>query len=90
MNGDQAHEIACRAFSNDPRIKNLLARYGDDLYSSLLSPSAESQGRWIEYVLLGRGVATYIDDPRGTSEVVARCEVDPVSGAFEVIVETCV
>ena len=88
MTADQAHDIACRALGDDPRIGALLRAHGDALYSSLCPPSDENGWRWIELVQLGGGEASYVDDPRGNSVVVARCIVNPDSGDAQVIIES--
>jgi hypothetical protein len=87
MTADQAHDIACLAFGRDTRIRDLLTRYGDALYSSLLPPGPDTGGQWVELVLLGRGEAKYLDDPSGQAVVVAECLINPVSGKSEVLVE---
>src|SRR5437899_3285511 len=87
MTANQAHDIACMALGRDPRVRELLARHGDALYSSLLPPSADTNGRWVELVLLGTGEAKYVDDPSGRTVVLAWCRIDPASGQPEVVVK---
>jgi hypothetical protein len=87
MDPDRAHDIACEAFAADGRVLALLDKHGSGLYSSLTSPSSETGGRWVELLLLGIGDSRFVDDPRGSAIVVARCEVDPESGAYAVTVE---
>ena len=87
MDADRAHNIACKALASDDRVRALLDKHGSDLFMSLVSPSPETMGRWVELVLLGIGDARFIDDARGSTAVVARCEVDPESGACSITVE---
>ena len=87
MNTDEAHAIACTAFGSDHRIQELIAAYGDELYSSLISPSPETDGKYVELVLLGYGNAQFVDDPAGNAQVLARCIIDPISSKCEVLIE---
>jgi hypothetical protein len=87
VTADQAHDIACRALGNDPGVRQLIARHGEALYSSLCAPCDDTGGRWVELVLLGGGEATYVDGPGAKSVVVARCVIDPVSGEAQVVLE---
>ena len=87
MTGDEAHSIACRTLGDDPRIRALLRTHGDALSSSLCPPSTENGGQWVELVLLGSGEATFVDDPRGSSVLLARCIINPDTGQSQVLIE---
>ncbi len=84
MTSDEAHARACHAFATNDSVGKLLAVHGNELYSSLRPPSDQTGGQWLELVLLGTGEAKYIDDPTGSSVVVARCYVDPATGKCRV------
>src|SRR5262245_5649800 len=87
MTADQAHDIACRALGDDPRIRAFLRTHGDALYSSLCPPSNETGWQWVELVQLGVGEATFVDDSRGSYVLLARCIVNPDSGHAQVLIE---
>ena len=42
---------------------------------------------WRELLLLGQGDAQYVDDPRGSSKLLATCSVHPLTRAFKVTIE---
>jgi hypothetical protein len=86
LNADQVHAIVLSAFAIHPSIQAFFSRYGGTLYSSLLMPEGQEE-HWRELLLLGEGDAQHVDDPRGSSKLLATCSVHPLTGAFTVTIE---
>jgi len=80
------HGLAVSAFAVHPGVQAFRSRYGDALYSSLQLPDGQEE-HWRELLLLGQGDAQYVDDPRGSSKLLATCSVHPLTRAFKVTIE---
>ena len=58
-----------------PNVQAFLSRYSDALDSSLQVPE-DQEGRWREIFLLGEVDTKFVDDPRGSSKLLATCSIE--------------